>query len=181
MAPEQQNELKVAFRWMYSSDMPEVTAIEKACFEFPWSEADFFRSLRLRNSVSMVAEHDGRIVGFMVYEYGKKRIKLLNFATAPGFRRLGIGSRMMAKLIGKLSREQRTRISLEVRETNLPAQLFFRSLGFRATHILHEYYDDTPEDAYLMQYRHPSKVEGGVEAKPPLSKEGKAKTDHVIR
>ena len=43
---------------------------------------------------------------------------------------------------------------LEVRETNLAAQLFFRSLSFRAVNVLHDFYDDTTEDAYVMQYRH---------------------------
>ena len=61
---------------------------------------------------------------------------------------------MVAKLIGKLSSDRRTRICLEVRETNLPAQLFFRNAGFRAIKVLHGFYNDTPEDAYEMHYRY---------------------------
>ena len=53
-----------------------------------------------------------------------------------------------------VSQQRRNRIILEVRETNLPAQLFFRENGFRAVSVLREYYEDTPEDAYLMQYRY---------------------------
>jgi ribosomal-protein-alanine N-acetyltransferase len=45
---------------------------------------------------------------------------------------------------------------LEVRETNLPAQLFFRSLGFRAISVLKDFYQDTTEDAYLMHYVAPA-------------------------
>jgi ribosomal-protein-alanine N-acetyltransferase len=59
---------------------------------------------------------------------------------------------MMEKLIGKLTPERRSRVVLEVRETNLPAQLFFRSLGFRAISVLKDFYQDTTEDAYLMHY-----------------------------
>jgi ribosomal-protein-alanine N-acetyltransferase len=61
---------------------------------------------------------------------------------------------MVAKLVGKLSAQRRTRVVLEVRETNLPAQLFFRTSGFRAVSVLRCYYEDTPEDAYVMQYRY---------------------------
>jgi ribosomal-protein-alanine N-acetyltransferase len=43
---------------------------------------------------------------------------------------------------------------LEIRETNLSAQLFFRDAGFRAISVLRSFYDDTPEDAYLMQFRY---------------------------
>ena len=57
------------------------------------------------------------------------------------------------KLTGKLSHQRRSRILLEVRETNLAAQLFFRKCGFRAVSVLRDFYEDTTEDAYLMQYR----------------------------
>jgi [ribosomal protein S18]-alanine N-acetyltransferase len=60
---------------------------------------------------------------------------------------------MVAKLISKLSSHRRTRITLEVRETNLPAQLFFRKQEFRAIRVLRAYYEDSGEDAFLMQYR----------------------------
>ena len=36
----------------------------------------------------------------------------------------------------------------------MAAQLFFRANGFRAVSVLRHYYEDTPEDAYLMQYRY---------------------------
>ena len=35
----------------------------------------------------------------------------------------------------------------------LPAQLFFKSLGFLAIRVLRGYYEDSGEDAFLMQYR----------------------------
>ena len=61
---------------------------------------------------------------------------------------------MIEKLVSKLTNQRRSRITLEVRETNLQAQLFFRQLGFRAISVLRQYYEDTPEDAYIMQYRY---------------------------
>lgn len=149
-------ELKIHIRWMIRRDMAEVIAIENESFEFPWSEDDFVRCLRQRNCIGMVAELDDQVVGFMIYELHKNRLHILNFAVAERHRRLGIGSQMVAKLAGKLSDQRRNRILLEVRETNLPAQLFFRQSGFRAVSVLHEFYEDTPEDAYLMQFRHPA-------------------------
>jgi len=79
---------------------------------------------------------------------------VLNFAVSPRQRRCGIGTQMIAKLVGKLSSQRRSRITLEVRETNLAAQLFFRDTGFRAVSVLRQFYADTPEDAYLMHYRY---------------------------
>ena len=144
----------VHIRWMIRRDMPEVLNIESQAFEFPWSEEDFVRCLRQRNCIGMVAEHNERVVGFMIYELHKNRLHILNFAVGQAFRRKGIGTQMIRKLIGKLSPQRRSRIMLEVRETNLSAQLFFRDVGFRAISLLRDFYEDTTEDAYLMQYRY---------------------------
>lgn len=149
-------QLQVHIRWMIRRDMEQVLEIERTAFEFPWSEDDFVSCLRRRNCIGMVAEQGDQIVGFMIYELHKTRLHLLNFAVAADTRRCGVGTQMVDKLIGKLSSQRRTRLSLEVRETNLEAQLFFRGSGFRATSVLRDFYDDSPEDAYLMQYYHRS-------------------------
>ncbi len=160
MLPQQKQEISVHIRWMIRRDMPEVLDIESRSFEFPWSEEDFIRCLRQRNCIGMVAEYDERVVGFMIYELHKNRLHILNFAVRPEFRRRGVATAMVKKLIGKLSQQRRNRILLEIRETNLGAQLFFRDSGFRAISVLRDFYEDTTEDAYLMQYRfRPAPVE----------------------
>ena len=141
-------------RWMIRRDMPSVLAIENESFEFPWSEEEFIRSLRQRNCIGMVAELNEVVVGFMIYELHKNRLHILNFAVHQDYRRSGVGRSMLHKLVGKLSYQRRSRILLEVRETNLPAQLFFKSAGFQAVSVLREFYEDSPEDAYVMQFRH---------------------------
>lgn len=148
--PEQM--LTVQVRWMIRRDMPEVLKIENESFEFNWTEEDYLACLRHRNRIGMVAEYDNRIVGFMVYEMHKTRLHILNFAVARELRRLSVGKQMIAKLINKLTQQRRREIVLEVRETNLPAQLFYHSQGFRATGVLRGHYEDSPEDAYTMRY-----------------------------
>ncbi len=145
---------RVHIRWMTRRDMAEVLDIEGRCFQFPWTEEDFVRFLRQRNCIGMVAEHDDRVVGFMLYELHQTRIHVLNFSVAPEYQGRGVGSQMVATLIAKLSTQQRSRIVLGVRETNLAAQLFFRACGFQAVAVLRSFYEDTPEDAYLMQFRY---------------------------
>jgi [ribosomal protein S18]-alanine N-acetyltransferase len=162
-------EVCVHIRWMIRRDMPEVLAIENRSFEFPWSDEDFIRCLRQRNCIGMVAEYDERVVGFMIYELHKNRLHVLNFAVRPEFRRRGVGTSMIRKLIGKLSDQRRNRILLEIRETNLDAQLFFRACGFRAISVLREFYEDSPEDAYLMQFRYRG-VPAGQEVDEDISR-----------
>ena len=154
MSIQVSGEICVHIRWLVGRDMAEVLSIEQESFEFPWSEDDYRRCLRSRNCIGMVADYQGQVVGYMIYELGKNKIQLLNMATAKQYRRCGIATQMIAKLIGKLSLQRRSRITLEIRETNLPAQLFFRSAGFRATQVLKNYYEQMQEDAYLMQFRY---------------------------
>ena len=155
----QDHQLKVQIRWLIRRDMPEVLAIEQRSFQFAWGEEHFLEYLRQRNCIGMVAEQDDQVVGFMIYELHKNRLHILNFAVHPDHRRGGVGFAMVSKLLGKLSHERRNRIMLEVRETNLDAQLFFKSIGFRAISVLRDFYDDTVEDAYLMQYRYQPSAE----------------------
>ena len=146
-------EVAVQIRWLIRRDMADVLAIEQASFEYAWTEEDFLCCLRQRNCIGMVAERDGRIVGFMIYELHKARLRLLNFAVARDARRRHVGAQMIRRLIDKLSQQRRREIVLEVRETNLAAQLFFKGMGFVALGVLRDRYDDTTEDAYYMQFR----------------------------
>ena len=140
-------------RWMIRRDMPAVLGIENESFEFPWTEEEFIRCLRQRDCIGMVAEYSEQVVGFMIYELHRTRIHVLSFAVHPDFRRQSVGSAMITKLVSKLAYQRRNRIVLEVRETNLSAQLFYRSLGFRATGVLRNFYEDSTEDAFMMQFQ----------------------------
>lgn len=144
-------------RWMIRRDMAEVLDIERRSFEYPWSEDDFVRCLRQRNCIGMVAEQTGTelILGFMVYELHKQWLHILDFAVHPEWRMLGVGAAMVSKIKSKLDPRRMARVLLEVRETNVDAQLFFKRQGFRAVSALRDFYEDTTEDAYVMQFKVP--------------------------
>jgi len=145
--------LDVQIRWLIRRDMPEVLQIEQASFHTAWTDEDFLSCLRQRNCIGMVAEHNHQIVGFMIYELHKAKLQILNFAVMPEHRRMGVGTQMILRLIDKLSQQRRNEILLDLRESNLDGQLFFRAQGFRAVRIVRAHYDDTDEDAYIMQFR----------------------------
>jgi ribosomal-protein-alanine N-acetyltransferase len=148
---------------MIRRDMPEVLHAEQESFEYAWTEEDFLRCLRQRNCIGMVAEQGERVVGFMIYELHKNKLHILNFAVHPSYRRCGVGTQMVSKLVSKLSSHRRTRITLEVRESNLTAQVFYRSQEFKAVRVLRTFYEDSGEDAYLLQYKLASDTSEDVE------------------
>jgi ribosomal-protein-alanine N-acetyltransferase len=151
---------RTAIRWMIRRDIPQVLRAEQECYANGWTEDDFLRCLLQCNCIGMVTVQGEEVIGYMIYELERAEIHLLNLAVRPEFRRLGVGSQMVAKLVAKLSGNQRQRVFLDVRESNLEAQLFFRAQGLKAVRVLRGYYEDTDEDAYLMEYRYASE-EGG--------------------
>lgn len=153
--------IPVHIRWLIRRDLPELLDIESRSFDRPWADHDFIRHQRRRNCIGMVGEAPARrngkridaVLAYMVYELRKREIILVRLAVHPRGRRRTIGGQMLAELTAKLSYQRRRRIVVHVRETDLPAQLFFRDQGFRATAIEPRYFFDTDEDAFVMQYQ----------------------------
>lgn len=143
---------EVDIGWMIRRDMPEVLAIERISFKSAWTEEEFISCLKQRDCIGMVAKRADRVVGFMIYRLLKESLHVLNFAVHPEYRRQGVGSQMTDKLASKLSQQRRTRCVLEVRETNLAAQLFFSRQGFIAGDVIRGHYEDSDEDAYQFTY-----------------------------
>ncbi len=140
-------------RWMIRRDLPEILAIEAETFLEPWPEQDILRTLSHKNCIGMVAESGDRIIGFMIHELYKTGLVLLRLAVPPGQQRRSIGRSMMARLEGKLSPWRRTWLRADVPAPALPAQLFFRALGWKAVGILKPG-DDA--ESYRMEYHLPS-------------------------
>jgi len=149
----QGKEIPVYVRWMVRRDFAQVLAIEEACFEFPWTEQEFRQCLQQPNCLGMIAEHEGRIVGFVIYETPRDRLFITNIAVDPEFQRHNVARQMVQKLVSKMIHQRRHKIAIEIRETNLSALRCFRALGFRAATILKNFFEDQSEDAYVLQYR----------------------------
>lgn len=144
--------LSVHLRMMVTADLRDVLEIEEESFGLAWVCEDFMRCLRQRNYRAIVAEYNQRVVGFMVYEEVNDEIQLLNLTAHSGYRRAGVGSQLVTMMIEYAHHALLSGIRVEVRETNLGAQLFFRSLGFLGTDVLREHFNDTSEDAFVMEY-----------------------------
>ena len=160
---ERKKGIFVDIRQVKRKDLPEIFTIEKQGLGFPCSKDNFISCLQQGDCSVMVAEHEGQVIGFMVYKFYKNSsIHLLNLIVAKAWRRQGVAAQMMAELIAKLSAQWFKRIIIEVRETNLPAQLLLRKCGFKAINVFHKHYDHAREDVYIMQYMHkapPEKTE----------------------
>jgi ribosomal-protein-alanine acetyltransferase len=93
-----------------------------------------------------VAVVEDEVVGFVVSRTVFGETEILNVAVAAEFRRRGLGRALMADLLGRRSGA----FFLEVRESNVPAQRFYNSLGFRVAGNRRGYYHSPPEPAVVM-------------------------------
>ena len=143
--------LHVSVRWMVRSDLPSVATIEEALFLMPMPTQEIVRILTRMNCIGQVAEHEDRVVGYMIYELRKRRIDLVRLAVAADYRRRGVGAQMVAKLVGKLSTQRRDRIVTDVPESALAAQLFLRAAGFRAVAVMFAAIPGAEEGRYVFQ------------------------------
>lgn len=154
MTTATKNQINVSIRWLLHRDFDAVLEIERQCFQWPWDKAEMVRWLCNTNVIGMVSLSGETVVSFMVYELCKHRLNLVNFAVHEDWRFKGVGRAMVKKLVTKLSKDRRSRITLEIRETNLDAQLFFRAMGFKCVSTIRGFYEDTDEDAFAFSYRY---------------------------
>lgn len=146
-------EIDVQIRWLIRRDLPDVLRIEDESYSDPWGEQEFLFNLRQRNCIGMVAEYEHNVVGFMIYELHKEKIRILKMAVGENCRRCEIGSQMVIRLKDKLSQQRRDELIADVDEFNLPAQLFLKSHGFNAVLVIRGHYDNPVRDAYQMQFK----------------------------
>ena len=86
-------------------------------------------------------------LGFVYFWTVVDEIQIMDIGVLPQFRRQGVGSKLMQRLMG-LAAEKNQRITLEVRSGNKSAIHLYEKLGFANVGLRRAYYDDG-EDAVL--------------------------------
>lgn len=135
----------VHVRWMTPKDVDEMMQIEYSSFEDVWTAEEFKKLLAKKPCVGFVAYQEppgkrSEILGYMVYVMSKTGFELLKLAVHPDHRQKGVGKTLAAKLFDKLKTSYRSRVEVVVRERNVPAQKFFRTVGLRAEKCLKRHF-----------------------------------------
>lgn len=140
----------IRFRPMNTADMDEIMAIERSSYRFPWSLGFFLQELQVACARSILAEADGKIIGYVLFWLLPGTIDIHNVATHVNFRRRGIAKLLLGRVLGQAREQSIDRVTLEVRKSNLPAQRLYESIGFVITGLRKGYYSDDGEDALAM-------------------------------
>jgi ribosomal-protein-alanine N-acetyltransferase len=144
------SDVALSFRPITLADIPAVMAIERTAYAYPWSERFFRQEMQVECARSYIAEIDGRIVGYILFWLLPDEVDIHNVAVHKDFRRRGLGRRLLERAVSEARGRGSSRITLEVRKSNLAAQKLYESMGFIVTGVRKGYYSDDGEDAFLM-------------------------------
>ena len=141
--------LGLSVRHMIERDLRAVSEIHQAASPWGWSRTRIRDFLRSRGGYGLVAESCGAVVGFALITMRRPTQEIREFVVDSEYRGLGVGSALMAKLATRLGSSWEA-IRFDVRETDLPCQLFLQSHGFLARRVLRGHFPDSGEDAFEM-------------------------------
>ena len=152
---------EIKLRKFEPKDLEEVMYINKTCLPENYPSYFFMDHFRRFPDIFLVAEINGRIVGYIMcrietslldlrhFSWGK-RGHTISIAVLPQYRRRGIGYALVSNALKAMSKTYGAKeCYLEVRVSNTPAINLYRKLGFEVQRVIKGYYADG-EDAYMM-------------------------------
>ena len=136
-------------------DLPEILAIERQSFSFPWAPGDFRRS-----GPCVVLVVGGEVIGFAVYNCVRQQetgrppeIEIRNLAISKPWRGKGAATTLVRWMKKQIEHGHYRKLSAVVSERNDAAIAFFRAIGCRATGIVHQpWAADTQDDGIRFVY-----------------------------
>ncbi len=142
----------IQIRPMSESDISDVIAIERASYQFPWSEGIFRDCLRV-GYVCRVVTVSERIIGYGVMSVGAGEAHILNLCIHESYRCNGVGKKLLTFLLDRGTASGMTEAFLEVRPSNTSAIRLYLSLGFEQVGMRRGYYQAVGgrEDAAVLK------------------------------
>lgn len=137
-------------RAMRTVDVDEVYGIELASFSSPWTRQMIESEVLHPQTVYLVLEIDSKVVAYGGYWCVVDEAHITNLAVRKDMRRRGLGQKMLQALMDSAIEKGLTRMTLEVRESNITAQQLYVKMGFVHSGIRPHYYEDNDEDAVIM-------------------------------
>ena len=143
---------EVMIRAMRVGDVSDVVAIERASYQFPWSEGIFRDCLRV-GYVCRVMTVARQLMAYGVMSIGAGEAHILNLCVSEAYRCRGVGKRLLASLIERATAAGMAEAFLEVRPSNTAAIRLYLSVGFEQVGTRRGYYQAPSgrEDAAVLK------------------------------
>lgn len=140
---------------MAPEDVPRAAELERNSFSVPWSEKSLRESLEKEIYLFLVAEEQGRVVGYAGLLKIQEEGDITNVVVDEAFRGRGIGTELLAALLREGEKCGLRAFTLEVRVSNWVAIRIYERLGFVSVGMRKHFYEKPAEDALIMWKREP--------------------------
>ncbi len=147
-----ENKLKVIIRPLEKEDIDEVDLVaQKAYGTHHWSKDSFYSELQNKLAQYYIARlEDNTLAGFAGYWYIIDEAHITTIAVAPEFTRKHIGETLLKTILDDCYQKKVKYLTLEVRESNIPAISMYEKYGFESFGVRKGYYQDNNESALIM-------------------------------
>ena len=135
---------------MQERHISQVALLERLCFSDPWTPEQIRSQRTGEGHVFLVAETEGLVAGYISLMYVLDEGYIGNVAVAPEFRRQGLGRALTEAMAARARALELAFLTLEVRESNLPARQLYAECGFQPVGLRPNYYEKPRENAILM-------------------------------
>ena len=137
-------------RQILDTEIAAMARMEGEIFPLGATEDMLRAILTGRGSAALGAFREGELLGYAWFQFVMDEGYVGNVAVAEPYRRAGIG-RALTEAMLALGRERGLAfLTLEVRESNLPARRLYERCGFETVGLRKNYYERPGEDAVLM-------------------------------
>jgi ribosomal-protein-alanine N-acetyltransferase len=130
--------------------IPQILALEQACFSMPWTENMLEDALFDPNACFIVAEdREGGVLGYAGLHAILDEGYIDNVAVEEAARRHGVASALL-DVFCRFGEVNLAFLTLEVRASNQPAIALYEKHGFQRVGLRKGYYQHPREDAVIM-------------------------------
>ena len=136
---------------MRPEHVAQVAELEKLCFSAPWSENAVRGELTNPLSLWLVAVDGDTVAGYIGSQSVMGEADMMNVAVSPAYRRQGIAEKLVVTLAEKLTAQNVSSLTLEVRASNEPAIALYEKLFFVQVGRRPNYYTKPKEDALILR------------------------------
>ena len=145
----------IKYRLATLEDFEAVQKIENECFKEPYSTEDLHYEFE-GNPVNkiIVAENDGKVIGFIDFLITFNSSTIMQVAVTKEFRSKGIATQLLSEMENSFPKEIDDlveTITLEVRESNVPAQKLYLKNGYKIVVVKSHYYKDGENAVYMIK------------------------------
>jgi len=127
---------------MTISDLNTIQSNLQTDFDDFWTYSILKSELYNENSEVIVAKYDNTIVGFASIWKSIDDAHITNIVTHKQYRNIGIGSKLLEKLINMAKDYKVKSLTLEVNEENIQAQSLYKKYQFKVLGKRKNYYKD---------------------------------------